>query len=443
MPLDVVRDAAIDVLLRVFEQGAFLNVAIDKSLRRKDLSERGRRFLTELAYGTVRQKLLCDFVLAKLLEQPLERLPPSVLAVLRMGVYQALFCSQVTFPAMVHTSVDLAKKRGGTGMSRVANAVLRRAPQSVEDIRFPKRERGPAKYLSLRHSMPQWLVEEWMAEYGEATTEALCIALNQKAPTSLRTNMLKTSPDQLLVALAKAGCAAKKATPVPEEVTIIEGMPPSRSALFREGHFMIQDPAAMLAVPLLDPQAGDLVLDLCAAPGGKSTHMAEFARGEACVIAMDVHPRKTGEIAENAARLESPGLRLLCGDGLRPPLRPGFDRVLVDAPCTGLGTVRRHPELKWRARPGDAREMAARQAALLRSGIELCNNGGLIVYSVCTFSRPETVEVVMDVLNDGRVRLEDGPDWLAKWKINQGQYRTLPHEEGLDGFFLTRFRKVS
>ncbi|NIA13195.1 MAG: 16S rRNA (cytosine(967)-C(5))-methyltransferase RsmB [Nitrospiraceae bacterium] len=443
MPVDVVRDRAVGVLLRVFEEGAYLNIALDKTLRRRKVSERGRRFMTQLVYGTVRRKRLADHVLKKRVKQPLDELPRPILAILRMGVFQALFCRQVTFPAMVHTSVELAKRRGHAGTARLVNAVLRHVPTELDAVKLPKREKDAARYLGVRHSMPDWLVGRWIEEYGEERTEALCAACDMEAPTVVRTNTLKITRDDLVAALAKAGCVAEHRTPIPEELTLLTGLPPARSKQFEEGDFLIQDAASMLPAHLLEPKPGERVLDLCAAPGGKTTHLAQLADGEAFVVANDVHARKLWLVANNMDRLEMPGIAGVCGDGVHAPFLPLFDRVLVDAPCTGLGTLRRHPELKWRVTAEQAESLARLQVDLLRSAVRLCKNGGLVVYSVCTFTREETGDVVRAVLDAENVEPEDGPEWLNQWKTKPGEYRILPESGGLDGFFLTRLRKGS
>lgn len=441
MPVDVVRDAAVDVLLRVFERGVHLDVSLDKTLRRKDPSERGRRFLTQLVYGTVRHRILLDHVLEPLLRQPLSNLPPPIWVILRMGVYQSLFLSQVTFPAMVHTSVDLAKKRGHAGMGKLVNAVLRRAPRSLDDVKLPPRE-NTVEYLRIRHSLPRWIARAWIEQFGPETATEMAEAGNEPALPTLRVNTRKTTVDALSEALRRTGYLAEKRTPVPEELTLVDGPPATRSKLFQAGHFMLQDPSSMLPPHLLEPRAGDWVLDMSAAPGGKSTHIAQLADG-ARVVAMDLRPNKLDRVVDNAERLELENVFPLCGDGQTPPVAPVFDRVLLDAPCTGLGTLRRHPDIKWRLKPEDVDELAEIQVRLLRSALDLCKNGGLIVYSVCTLSKPETEGVAEAILRDGRARLEDGPEWLNPWRIDWGRYRILPQRDGMDGFFLMRLRKES
>jgi 16S rRNA (cytosine967-C5)-methyltransferase len=313
----------------------------------------------------------------------------------------------------------------------------------LEEVPFPAREQERSAYLSVRYSMPQWLVNSWIAEHGEDGAEGLCIACNTEAPVSIRANTLKTTPEQLGAQLAKSGYEACKRTAIPEEITLTGATPPTRSKLFQRGHFLIQDAASMLPSHLLEPESGEWVLDLCAAPGGKATHLAQLTRDQAVIVALDLHADRLKLVQENAARLAMRSIAAVCGDGTAAPVRGGFDRVLVDAPCTGLGTLRRHPELKWRVTADMPGRLADVQRELLRAGIRLCKNGGLIVYSVCTISRPETREVARTVLETESVEAEPGPEWLNPWKTGTGQYQTLPTSEGLDGFFLMRLRKAS
>jgi 16S rRNA (cytosine967-C5)-methyltransferase len=286
------------------------------------------------------------------------------------------------------------------------------------------------------------LVEHWITQYGRSETEGLCAASDSPAPTAIRANTSQVTVAKLKGALEKAGYEVEKRTPVPEELTLLGGLPPARTWAFRQGWFIVQDPASMLPAHLLEPRRGDQVLDLCAAPGAKTTHLAALANNEASsIVALDIHERRLAQVHENAARLGFQCADLVCGDGAQPPLRPVFDRILVDAPCSGLGTLRRNPDLKWRIEPGDVARLADLQCALLRSAAQLCKNAGVIVYSVCTITREETEEVVGQILNEGIVEPEDGPEWLNQWKSGTGRYETMPSRDGLDGFFLMRLRK--
>ena len=443
MPVDPVRDAALDVLLRVFERGVFLDVSLDKTQRRKQLSERGRRFLGMLVYGTVRHKTLCDYILQQHCHQPLNELPLVILIILRMAVYQSLFCDQVTPPAMVHTSVDLAKSRTHAGLGRMVNAVLRKAPQSLDAVTLPDLESDLAKHLKIRYSMPKWLVRKWIDQFGESTAAALCAASNESADSILRVNTLKTTKEALKANLEKSGCLIADDVALPDALRVIQGGGLTRTKWFQAGHFFLQDTASMLPALLLEPQPGERVLDMCAAPGGKSTHLAELAGGGAAVVAMDPSRRRLWKVQENVERLETPGIAVVCGDGVAPPFSGGFDRILVDAPCSGLGTLRRHPDLKWHVTPESIDDLARIQGDLLRSAVALCKNNGTIVYSVCTFTPEETTAIVQPLLDEGEVALEDGQEYLNTWKTAPGMYQSLPSNGAWDGFFLTRFRKLS
>lgn len=442
MPVDPVRDAAVDVLLRV-ERGVRLDDSLNKTLRRKGgaLSARGRRFLSQLVYGTVRHQGLCDRVYEPFLNQPPNQLPVDIRVILRMGVYQALFLNQVTFPAMVHTSVELAKKRAHAGLAKVTNAVLRKIPRSLDEIAFPDPQASPLDYMAIRCSTPVWLAKRWIAEFGPDTAVAVARASVEEAPLAARVNPTRTTREELLETLQRAGFDARAYEDVPGAL-LIAGSGIVDSKPFKHGDLTIQDIASMLPAFALGAADGERVLDACAAPGTKSTQLAEAAG--ATVFAADRDPFRVPLIADNAQRLGLANLRVAAADLNHAPFSENaFDRVLLDAPCSGLGTLRRHPEIKWRLRPRTIRRLGDQQRALLRSAIALCKNDGCIVYSVCTFTPEETLQVVEPFIEQGMVVPEDGPEWLNQWRINQGTYRTLPGTDPLDGFFLTRLRKVS
>lgn len=444
MPVDPVRDSAVDLLLRILNENRHADVLIDRKLKRGNFSPQGARFLTNLVYGVVRHKLLCDHVLRGLCEQPLDQLPDPVLMILRMGVFQQLFCNNVTRPAMVHTAVDLAKRRSHVGLARVVNAVLRRVPDSLEDIALPNRDKEFAEYLRVRYSMPRWMVRLWIQLYGEAGAERFCAASAEPAPMTLRVNTRLTDSTALAANLEKAGITVSIPCEGLEALQVENGGNPLKTRWFKEGHFMVQDLASMLAGRLIEPEPGDLVLDACAAPGGKATHIAALSGDQACIIAQERFFGRIAKIRDNCARLSLNGVHPVCGDALQPPFQAGvFDKILVDAPCSGLGTLRRHPEIKWRTETGTAKQLATVQCAMLRKAVQLCKNGGLIIYSVCTLTPEETVGVVSEITGDGACYPEDGPELFNTWKTAKGQYQTNPSNAAWDGFFLTRFRKRS
>ncbi len=444
MAVDPVRAGAISILLRVLNEGKHTDVLLDRKLSRGRFSPQGGRFLTHLVYGVVRHKLLCDHVLSGICEQPLDQLPPPVLMVLRMGVYQQFFCDNVTRPAMVHTSVDLAKHHSHPGLARLVNAVLRRVPDTLDAVSLPDRHEHFMEYLRVRYSMPRRLVRRWIHLYGQEGAERFCAACNIPAPMTLRVNTLLTDSATLAGNLKKAGIAVSRPCEALEALQVEGTGNPLKTPWFKRGHFMVQDLASMLPAHLAAPKQGTRALDLCAAPGGKTTHLAALSNNEACIVAQDRYWGRLARIRENCARLGVSGVHTVCADGLEPPFREAvFDVVLVDAPCSGLGTLRRHPEIKWRTEEALPARLAEGQRAMLRKAVEVCKNGGLIVYSVCTLTPEETTDVVSDIAGGGVCLLEDGPESFDTWKIAQGQYQTNPADAAWDGFFLTRFRKRS
>lgn len=445
MPVDPVRDAAIDTLLRIFEHGHRTNLALERTISRRGsrLSSRGRRFLSALVYGTTRHSTLADHVLKPLLSKPINLLPLPIRLILRMGVYQAIYLDSVTFPAMVHTSVDVAKKKGNPGTARLVNAVLKKVPQSLDDITFPDAKEDAGLYLSVRYSLEKWLCDRWVEEYGFERAEAICAASNEEAPTTLRVNTTITTRDKLIANLAKADILAEAHPLIPDAVTLIDASAPVNSKIFQAGHFYIQDLSSMLPAYLLEPESGETILDMCAAPGGKSTHIAQLTNNGAHVVSNDFGGPLYWRIQENIERLQLRGLSPVVSDAAQLPFTGGFDRVLLDAPCTGMGTFRRHPELKFRMGPKAPRRLAKTQLNLLRSASEVCKNGGVLVYSVCTFTPEETEALAETITGELPLTLEDGPAWLNEWKISNGQYKIIPGPDLLDGFYLMRLRKGS
>ncbi len=444
MPIDLVRDTAVTVLLKVFGEPVPIADALDRALKRRGdkLSPRGRRFLAQLVYGTTRHAILADHVLAPLLHQSLDKLPMPIRTILRMGVFQALFLRSVTFPAMVHTSVELAKKHGHAGTARLVNAVLKRVPESIDEVKLPDAVSSLPEFLSVRYSLPMWIVSRWIAEHGPEDARALCAVSNEEAPRTIRVNTARISREDLADRLARADFVTQPHATIPELLEIVEGGLPTEHKSFREGLFYVQDGASMLPTHLAEPSPGERIADLCAAPGGKSTHLAALTRNVSLVAACDLDARRLARLKENASRLGAVRVAAVAADANRAPFAPGtFDCVVLDAPCSGLGTLRRRPDLKLRLQPDAPARLAEQQRQLLRSAIGLCKNGGRIVYSVCTFTPGETLGVLESIKGDGAVSFEDGPPWMDSWKTSPGQYRVLPSAGGLDGYFLARLRK--
>jgi len=444
--IDPVRDAAIDVLSRVWEKGAHLDVSLDITLRRRGagFSARGKRFLSHLCYQACRWRRLADYVLSAACEQPLDRLPVPILIILRLAVIQMYFSGTVHRAAAVSTSVDLARKRGHAGLARLVNAVLRRVPPDLASVSFPDAERQPVEYLRLRWSLPRWMVRLWVEQFGLETAARLCEQVNREAPLFLRIRPGSSTEESLVRQLERHGC---RVTPWPvlpgflrvETARDLAALPPLRAGACR-----VQNPASSLPPRLLDPRPGERILDLCAAPGTKTLELCDLGDGDLSVVALDPDPGRLNRVRSVLELTGETRAIAVLGDGIFPPFPPrSFDAVLVDAPCSGLGTLRHNPDIRDRLQASDLDRMAGLQRSLLRSAAALCKNGGRIVYSVCTFTPQETRDIAAYAVSELSLEPEAGPELLEPWKTGTGHYQIHPLDEALDGFFLTRFRKRS
>jgi 16S rRNA (cytosine967-C5)-methyltransferase len=436
------RALAIDVLARVEATDAYLNIVLDQRLAETPPKDpRDAALVTELCYGATRRRLGLDRVLAEFSDRKLPTLEDRVLAALRIGGYQ-IFHSRVPRRAAVSETVEGLKHLGLSRAAGFVNAVLRKV-STVESIPLPP-ESDLAEHLSVRESHPRWLVERWLARYGRATTEAMLVASNEPPPVTVRANSRRGTRSDLAALLSEAGLAPVPTTFSPVGLRIPS--PGSVEALvgYAQGLFQVQDEAAQLVGLYGAVPEGARVLDACAAPGGKACHLAE--RGQ--VIALDLYPSKLAKIQAEARRLGlEDRLEVLAHDATEPfPASVGaVEAVLLDAPCTGLGTLRRHPELRWRRAPEDMHRLATLQRRLLERCQEQVPPGGLLVYAVCS-TEPEEGQDQVELF------LRSHPEFTAEpppafetlgWPSWQGFLRTLPGPEGMDGFFASRLRRLS
>lgn len=421
------RSVALDVVRRVTDEGAYSNLALSRTLSRAGLDERDAAFATELAYGTLRRLVPIDRALGPFLERPLETAPKAARAALRLGAYQLRY-TRVPPHAAVSETVALADPRH----KGFVNAVLRRlSDASPEDVIGTDDDD-----IAARTGLAGWAVRELRRVLGDDELEEAAAALAQPAGVTIRTNTCATTVDELERALAGAGIRAARGSVHPDSL-IVEHGAPARLPGFDEGWFGVQDQASSLVTAALDPQAGERVIDVCAAPGGKAAHAACLAGSDGVVVAADVSPPRLELVRANADRL---GVRVLvlAQDGRRPAVREGFDRMLVDAPCSGMGSARRRPELLWRARKDELSGLARLQVGIATAAAGLLRPGGRMVYSVCTFPRAET-DAACDAILRRATELEpaeiDGPDGPAE------RVRLWPHRHGCDAMFVAGFRR--
>jgi 16S rRNA (cytosine967-C5)-methyltransferase len=397
-------------------------------------------------FGVLRRQGTLDYILTGLLTQPLLRLEPEVLIFLRLGLYQLMYLDRIPESAAVNESVNLAKLTLPRA-SGLVNAVLRNYLRNKDSVTFPDPVAAPAASIAARHSHPAWLVKLWFSQIGEAETELLAEASSRQPPLTLRTNTLVATRDGLLQTFAANGIAAAACRYSPHGIQLegrhhIPGLPG-----FREGLFAVQDEASQMVAFLLDPQAGERVLDACAAPGGKATHLAQLMANQGELLAMDISGSKLPLIQETAQRLGISIIRTRAADLLQSGAftAAAFDRVLLDAPCSGLGVIRRNPEAKWRLTSDDITRLAAVQKNMLKNAARLLRPGGVLVYSTCSTTPQENEEVLSDFLSRHKDCVLENLQGLfpeyGELFTEDGMFRAWPHRHGMDGFFAARIHK--
>jgi 16S rRNA (cytosine967-C5)-methyltransferase len=440
------RALAHEVLVRVETTEAFADVLLGQRLAGTRLRPADRALATRIVYGTLAWQGRLDHHLAGLVRTPLADLDPPVRAALRLGLYQLLLLDRVPPYAAVASSVSLARSVG-RGAAGLVNAVLRRAAAAgTTGLPLPDPAADPIGRLAVEWSHPRWLVERWAREMVSQDLPALLAANNVRGSTALRANPLRVTRDGLLEELSEAGVEAAPSRWARDGVIVRRGGARLRELPgWREGRLAFQGEPSQLVTALLGLEPGDRVLDACAAPGGKAMHAAGMVAGRGLVAALDSRRGGARRIVAEAARLGAGTVRAVVGDARHPPLAGRFDAVLVDAPCSGLGTLGRHPELRWRRRPEDIPRLAALQREILDGVAPLVRPGGVLVYAVCTLTRDEN-EAVLEWLRSAHpgFALEHAATLVPPELVTPaGTLRTLPHRHGLDGFFAARLRLES
>ena len=416
-------------------RGELLDATFDR--RTAVLDARDRRWTRELVYSMLRSRGRLDALLADRVRGGLGRLDPEVLDLLRLGAYQLLEMGSVPAYAAIAQTVELAKERSGQGAAKLANAVLRRLDRERDALVLPTAA-DPLDALAAEFSHPRWLVARWVDRWGVDETRRLLAANNTEPPIVARP--VRVARAELEAALAEAGVVTADAPLVDDSVVLTQPVPSlTDMGAFKRGLFHIQDPAATLVTRYAAVAAGLTVADLCAAPGGKAV---ELSRTAAAVVACDVSPHRLQRVRETVARLGLDNLFAVAADARAPAVRP-VDVVLLDAPCTGTGTMRRHPDARWRLKPSDLAVMTALQWMLLSSAATIVKPGGLLVYSTCSLE-PEENDAPIDrfLASHGDWRLEPPPAGAVPAAVlDGGRLRVLPQRHGADGAFAARLRR--
>ena len=441
------RHLAWDVLIAV-EGDAFADAMLGRNLTTADLAARDRALAVQLVYGTLAWQGLLDHILRSC-GQTAAELDVPVRALLRLAMFQLVKLSRIPDYAAVDTAVELSKRFRHGAATKLVNAVLRRFLRQQKRFPLPSADTDPVSYLALTLSHPRWLVAHWLTELGRSETEALLRANNTPAPTVFRVNGARAARQPLLAQLRGGDVTAQATTFSPDGIVVTSGADPAAIPSSRQGLLTPQGEASQLVTWLLGIQPGQRILDACAAPGGKATHIAERLGGGGMVLAID-HSQLGLSVLRRRARCAGlTHVQITRADAADLPLASdqSFDGVLLDAPCSGLGTLRQHPEIKWRRRPASMAESATTQARLLAAVASHVRVGGTLVYATCTIASVENEQIVRNFLAvHPDFCLDDPtsclPDAARSLIDERGFFRTFPHRDGMDGFFAARLKRV-
>ncbi|HLB02899.1 MAG TPA: 16S rRNA (cytosine(967)-C(5))-methyltransferase RsmB [Nitrospiria bacterium] len=441
------RKTALEVLIQIERGGHMADPILEKAYGKGGLTVRDRGLVTELVYGVLRHRNQLDWVLGQFCQKPVERLSPTLRNILRVGAYQLLFLNRIPARAVVDEAVGLTQRKGAKGLSGFVNAVLRSLDREKSIISYPDPASDLVQHLSIRYSHPEWMIRRWLKRYGPERTQAICQANNEVPPVTLRTNTLVTTRDELWAELRNREVETEPCTLSPLGLKT-RGGAVMETVSYRKGWFYVQDEAAQLVVLALGPRRGEIILDACAAPGGKTTHIAQVMANQGRIIALDVKAQRLRLIRQNCERLGVTNVECFTGDArdLRKLTDQQFDRILVDAPCSGLGVLRRNPEGKWYKTEELIPRYARLQSEILEGVSPQLREGGILLYSTCSTEPEENEQVVRGFLKaHPEYHIQDLRDYLAPSASSmitpEGFIFTLFNKESMDGFFAARLTK--
>ncbi len=440
-----VREIALDILTAVQKNKAYSNLSLNHAIKESELSAKDIGLLTELVYGTIQRDMTLDYYVSPFIKNP-KKIQPWVLSLLKMTVFQMQFLDRVPERAAVHEAVEIAKKRGHRGVASLVNGVLRTIGR--EGVPQTSEIKDPLERISISTSHPLWLVKLWASQFGIEKTEQMCMEnLNAPVQTS-RVNLLKTSREEVLELLSDEGYMVEPSTLNEDGIRCLRGNIALSNA-YKNGLISIQDESSMLVAHAVSPSDEDMVLDSCAAPGGKTTHMGERMANHGRIIALDLHAHKTKLIEEQAMRLGLSNIetRQMDARKIRECFEPQtFDKILVDAPCSGLGVLKRKPDAKYTKTEADLHSLSAIQLNILEKVSSLVKTGGTITYSTCTVGKEENEAIIDAFLEQNKdferdLSLVDRLPEAVKPYVNGNSVQILPQYFGSDGFFIASIRR--
>jgi len=438
-----VREIALNALLNL-EKG---NYNIDSVFDNNELNIKDIHLLKELVWGVCRYKIILDWYIKQLSDYPVHKMPLKLINVLRLGFYQILFLDKIPDYATVNEAVALAKKYGHHGQVKLINGILRNLIRKKESLINPTTISDPTDYLVFNFSLPQWLINRWLDRYGFDFTKNLASAMKQPPPLTLRVNTLQISPYELKRKLIDIGLNAENVIS-PEALIIEKNASQQIKDIYgyNEGCWYVQDTGAMLVSKILNPQPGEKILDICAAPGGKTTHIAQLMKNKGKIIAVDNNKARMNKLLENVKRLKINIIKPVIADAEKEMSNVNlmFDKILIDAPCSAIGTIRHNPDVLWNKTYDDFSMLPKRQLNILCNAAQYLKKEGILVYSTCTTEPEENKMVIKKFLKRNKefklISLKEflPSDWEEK---NKGMIQLYPHIHNTDGFFIARMKK--
>lgn len=426
------REIILDILLAVTRDGEYSHLALSGTLNKYQyLEKQERAFITKVTEGTLEQMIKIDYIINSFSNIRVSKMKPVIRCILRSAVYQICFLDGVPDSAACNEAVNLAGKRGFRNLKGFVNGVLRNIARKKKQIVYPDERKQPQEAVSVQYSLPLWLVEQWETEYGMDKTKAMAKALLEEKPTAVRINLNQITKEELIKQLKSEGVDVTESKELPYALFLSGYDYLNKLSGFQEGCFYVQDISSMKVAETAEPKEGDVVLDVCGAPGGKSIHIAQMLRGTGQVITRDLTSSKVAKIEENIARCRVENMRAECADARVPDesLREKADIVIADLPCSGLGVIGRKKDIKYKMTPEKEQELVALQREILSVVPAYVKSGGTLVYSTCTIHKAENEENVQWLLENHReLHLES-------------MQQIFPDETGNDGFFIAKLRK--
>ena len=446
------RTASLEILNTLDQGNHTLDTILDEVLSLYPFfSKKDRALLQVVVYGVLRWRARLDWIIAHFSATPLNRIDPKVMNILRLALFQIIYLDRIPASAAVNTSVEMAKSMTKPYVVRFVNGLLRNAARKYQEVYYPDSDKDPVSALAIRKSFPEWLIKRWLNQFGLKNARLLCDTINTIPPVTIRLNTLKTDRKTILKWLEKDVERAEGTPYSPDGVFISN---PKRSIPnlkgFEDGMFQVQDEAAQLVTYLLHPRPGETVLDACAGLGGKTGHIAQMMKNRGTLIAMDNNEQKLLRLMSEMHRLGISSVATRIHD-LSHPLdnssKGKFDRILLDAPCSGIGVLRRNPDAKWRTNESDLIRQSNRQTIFLGNLAHLVKPNGILVYCVCSTEPEENEAVVKGFLNRHRnFAIQNNPVTLPvkarSLLTGNGYFKTVPHIHNMDGFFAVRLKRM-